>query len=480
MSDKESRFVKTRVKVADLKKGMVIKAYSKFSKRYVSMDEKTCEFVRHNFRGARSVVLRGKKKLNIEVKLVKPGDTLKGIYNFPPALQKITIVTKDLAEALKMRGMLEFVAVQPGKIHEQTRRDLKELLQMVEQSVDVPKTTPTPGSLKSRSPSYQIASELVERVQQSIPIRTDTSQSIESEMDKARKGKLGIKGIENCVNQITANKSIDAMMAISSLMESQQTYDHCVDVGVIFQSVYLSIQTKRKKKSAFQKENQAMLGGFLHDFGKSVVPQEILDSREEFSKTSRAMQIIRSHPIHGARQLTVLNMPQPIVDLARYHHVKMNTDMLTSYPEETDYKNVSFEARLVSIIDIYQALVGTRSYQKSWSPPATIRYLEALAGVEIDQYAFDLFIREMGVYPKGSLVRLSDNSIGFVMNVPHGKQDLNRPIVAVVLNSHGQELTHHHLLDLQVERDFSILEDVDKKDIFGDKALEVFTHISIS
>lgn len=480
MSDKEIRLVQARVKVADLKKGMVIKAYSRFSKRYQNMDEQTCEFVRHNFKGTRCVVQRGKKKLNIPVKSVKPKDTLKGIFDFPPALQKITIVTKELAEALKLRGMLEFVAVQPEKIREQTQKDLKQLLKMVEKTVE-PGQRPAirPGS-KRRIPSAQIANTLVESVYNSVPIRLNTSQSIEDDMDAARMGKLSVKGIEENVRQITANQSVDAMVAISSLIDSQQTYDHCVDVGVIFQTTYLAIQRKRKKRSVFKNENQVMLGGFLHDFGKSVLPREILDSKARFPKNSRAMQIIRSHPVHGARQLSMLNMADPIIDIALHHHVKMNTDMLTSYPQETDYKNVSFEARLVAIIDIYQALVGTRTYKKSWSPPATMRYLEALAGIEIDQHAFDLFIREMGVYPKGSLVKLSDRSVGFVMNVPQGKQDLNRPIIAVVLNDRGQELTHHNVVDLQVDRDISIVEDLDKKDVFGDRALEVFTRINIA
>jgi len=479
MPESDNQFVKSKVKVSKLKSGMVIKAYTKFSSRYQFMDAGTCEFVRHNFKGTRAIVIRKDKKYNTNVKSLKPGDTLSGLYDFPLELRKITIATDELSQALEKRGMLEFITVQSKAVIEQAKEQLKELEMMVEQSA---KSRPIPvvlGGWKSTTPSARIAHKLVESVQNSIPIRKETSLSIESEMDNARKGTLSVKAIENSVNCIADNDSVDALMSISSLKESQQTYDHCVDVGVIFQAVYFKIQTKRKKNSAFSHKNHAMLGGFLHDFGKSVIPKEILDSKKQFDKNSRAMQIIRSHPTHGARQLTMLNMPAPIVDIARFHHVKMNTDMLTSYPQEADYKSISFEARLVSIIDIYQALVGTRNYQKSWSPPATMRYLEALAGVEIDQYAFDLFIREMGVYPKGSMVELSDGSLGFVMNVPEGKQDLNRPIVAVVQNGQGQDLTHHHLLDLQVERDISITRDVDKKGVFGDRALEVFTTIVI-
>jgi putative nucleotidyltransferase with HDIG domain len=480
MSEKDGRFVQAKVKVADLKKGMVIRAYSRFSDRYTAMDDPTCEFVMHNFKGTRSVIIRDGKKVSINVKYVKPGDTLMGIYDFPPNLQRITIVTKDLVGALEKRGMLEFVTVQPKLIRNKARKDLKELVQIVEQTVNSKKKPLKRSPAKGKTPSARIANELIDSVQQSIPIRSETSSSIEDEMENARRGKLGVKAIEESVNQVMANQSIDAMLAISSMINSQQTYDHCVDVGVIFQSVYLKIQKKRKKKSVFKNESQVMLAAFLHDFGKSVVPHEILDSREHFDKNSRAMQIIRSHPEHGARQLESLDMPKAIVDMARYHHVKMDNDMLTSYPQIVDYKKVGFESRLLAVIDIYQALVGTRSYQKSWSPPATMRYLEALAGVEVDQYAFDLFVREMGVYPKGSLVQLSDDSIGFVMNVPDENMDLNRPLVAVVRDSRGTDLTHHHLLDLHFEKDISIKQDVDRNDIFGDRAVDVFTHILLT
>ena len=477
--ESDNELVKSKVKVKKLKEGMVIKAYTKFSGRYQSMDEGTCEFIRHNFRGTRAIIVRENKKYNTGVKYLQTGDTLSGLYDFPPALQKITIATKELSQALEKRGMLEFITVQPKAVAERAKEQLQELVMMVEKSAQSRPMTAAIGGWKSSTPSARIAQKLVESVQKSIPIRKETSLSIENEMENARKGTLSVKTIENSVNNIAANDSIDALTSISSLKESQQIYDHCVDVGVIFQAVYFKIQTKRKRKSAFRHKNQAMLGGFLHDFGKSVVPREILESKRQFEKSSRSMQIIRSHPVHGARQLSMLNMPAPIIDMARFHHVKMNTDMLTSYPQDTDYKNISFEARLMSIIDIYQALVGTRNYQKSWSPPATMRYLEALAGVEIDQYVFDLFIREMGVYPKGSMVELSDGSLGFVMNVPEGKQDLNRPIVAVVRNGQGQDLTHHHLIDLQADRDVSIARDLDRKDVFGERVLEVFATITV-
>ena len=222
------------------------------------------------------------------------------------------------------------------------------------------------------------------------------------------------------------------------------------------------------------------MGALLHDLGKSKIPKEIIDSTERFEKNSRATQIIRSHPIFGAEILAQMNMPNSMIDMTHYHHVKQDTSMLSSYPANIDFKQVSFETRLLSVVDIYQALVGKRKYQKSWSPPATMRYLDALAGVEYDLRVWDQFLPIMGRYPKGSLVRLTDSSLGFVMNVPGPGVDLEKPLIAIIRSSQGETLTHHDIVDLAVERDIKISEDMDSQEIFGDKALDVFTSISIS
>jgi len=472
----ELKQAKTRV--TELKDGMVIKAYCRFSRRYTDMDGLTCEFIRHNFRGTRCIVIRGQQKLQLPIRAIETGDSLIGVYDFPPALQKITRVTPELVNELKRRGVLEFITVQPVIRLRPLPRALEDLLDLVGTTRFEPSPPPARSHRKSGK-AAEIVNQLVDSVQQSVPVREQTVGALEEEMDQARHGHLSIKGIQNSVDRILANQSVEALIAISSLKTSRRTYDHCVDVGVIFQSVYLKIQHKRKKPSVFRNENQAMLGGFLHDYGKSTIPKPILESEEPFAKNSRAMQIIRSHPVHGAKQLTAMNMPDCIVNLALYHHVKLNPAMLSSYPQDCDISKVGFEARLLAIIDIYQALVGTRQYKKSWSPPATMRYLDALAGVEIDQLAWDLFLREMGVYPRGSLVELFDGSLGFVLNVPGPGKDLLRPLVAVVRNRQGEDLSHHHLLDLEVERDMKIVKDVDRYQVFGEEALERFTGLTV-
>ena len=176
--------------------------------------------------------------------------------------------------------------------------------------------------------------------------------------------------------------------------------------------------------------------------------------------------------------LQEMEMPEIFANMAHYHHVRLDNTMSSSYPIGMDYEDLPLETRLLTLVDIYQALVAGRSYKKSWTPPAALRYLDAIAGVEYDLDLWNLFFNIMGHYPRGSLVKLNDGSLAFVIGTP--KEVPVRPQVAVVRNADGEEITHHSLLDLQDEQDISIAKDVDANSEFGDKALEVFLSIDVT
>ncbi len=228
----------------------------------------------------------------------------------------------------------------------------------------------------------------------------------------------------------------------------------------------------------FEKESQVILGAFLHDFGKSKVPKDILDSTVRFERESKEMQMMQSHPAFAVDLLAGMGMSDDIINMAHYHHVKQDTTMNSCYPKDVNYDQVIYETRLISIIDVYQALVGKRKYKKSWNPPAAMRYLDALAGVEFDMDVWDDFLQVMGLYPKGSLVELSDSSTAFVMNI--SEEDPERPQVVIVRNSAGEDLTHHSLLDLLEEKEIEIVKDLDVMEVFGKDAMAVFSNINIS
>jgi len=476
-----TRYKKFKARIKDLKIGMTILAYTEFTEQYRSIENNTCEFIRHNFKGTTVTVTRDDKRLNLPVDELTAGDSLNRIYNFPASLTKITVINLKLIQELQRRGMVGFIVQKKKDAFDKSRKDLKEIIKLVEKSTAKPKKAKKKvKKLTQQEETNQQVNGFVAKVKECIELRDQVSSSVEESMDNARNGKVNIGEIQNFVNTILKNSSTEAMSAIVNLKESEKVYDHCIDVGTIFQTTYEKIIKRRDKPSSFKSTYQMMMAGFLHDFGMSKIPKDILDNTKKFARHSNEMKLLRSHPLFGAVLLSDLDMPACAINMAHYHHIKLDTTMLTSYPENVDWKEVVFETRLLSIIDIYQALTGRRKYKRSWSAPATMRYLDALSGVEYDLEVWEDFLYTMGIYPLGSLIELTDGSLGFVMNVPSPGKDLERPLVAVTRNADGEDLTHHSLIDLQAEKDIAIERDVDYPKEYGERALDVFTSIQVS
>lgn len=445
--------VRTRtVSVEELDSSMVIDSYVGFGKLYTPTTEQSALWLIHNFKGSKVLVARGEKKGRLPVEKILAGDNLLKIYDIPKALVKLTKVTPPLAAELKSRGFRQFVVVEQVK------------------------TLSTAAVTKAKA--VKQANHLVAQMEKATPIRSEAKQAVENMLDNARTGKISTADVMVYVDHICDGETTEALSAMTSLKQSDQTYAHCVDVAAIFQQCYREMLRLTGKKSIFESEKELMLAGFMHDFGKSKVPKDILDSTTRFDRDSREMQLLQSHPVFGAELLTHMGLPDHVVNLAHYHHVKMDPGMKSCYPQ-VSYDKVLFETKLLALVDIYQALVGKRSYKKSWTPPETMRYLGTLAGIEYEDSTYEMFVNVLGKYPKSSLVKLSDGQLGFVMNVPQNKKLLDRPQIAIVKNAAGEQLTHNDLLDLSVELDLSIDTELDAQDVFGEHALDVFSKLHI-
>ncbi len=202
-----------------------------------------------------------------------------------------------------------------------------------------------------------------------------------------------------------------------------------------------------------------------------------MDSTEKFELDGPEMKQIRLHPQYGIDYLQKMNLPDYTHNLVLNHHVKFDPNINSSYPADTNYDDVIWETRLLSIVDVYQALIGKRNYKKPWTPSAAIRFIDNLAGVEFDPDVMEDFKQIIGLYPIGSLVELNDGSAAYVMNI--SQENSEKPQVVVVQNAEGKAVENHSLIDLQDEADTTIVKDLDAQEYFGEKALEMFTSIKL-
>jgi hypothetical protein len=291
-------------------------------------------------------------------------------------------------------------------------------------------------------------------------------------MDVGRGGSYTSKGVEAMVDEIMIIGSSPAMKAIAGLRGSDQTYSHCVDMSAILQDCYAEILHRLGKSASEAINRYTLLSGFMHDIGKSEVPKDILDSTQPFAQDSHEMLLLRNHTTYGARILLDMGMHNNIINVASYHHVKKDRSLFTSYPD-VSYDLVNPITRLASVVDVYQALIGRRKYKRNWVPGKAMQYIINLRDSEFDDRMIDQFVASMGIYPVGSLVRLSTGDIAFVLMIaPDDNRD--RPMVSVVENAKGELLSQHSLLDLMLEEDITVTEIIDHYEHYSESDIQAY------
>lgn len=119
---------------------------------------------------------------------------------------------------------------------------------------------------------------------------------------------------------------------------------------------------------------QMRIAADLHDLGKLMVPNEILD--KPASLTPSEIAVIQSHPFYTRRALEMITGFENIADWAANHHEKLNGK---GYPYGLNENNLDLNSRLLGCVDIYQALTEDRPYRKAMSHQEAVGLMRGMA-----------------------------------------------------------------------------------------------------
>ncbi|MBB4065095.1 HD-GYP domain-containing protein [Gellertiella hungarica] len=147
--------------------------------------------------------------------------------------------------------------------------------------------------------------------------------------------------------------------------KDEGTFLHSLAVGALMASVGQAL--------GYDEATVELLGiaGILHDFGKLLIPNMILNKRGSLSDVER--QIIRNHPELGYQRLvTYPDMPGMVLDVCRHHHELLDG---SGYPQGLSGAALSPFVRISTICDVYDALTSTRPYKKAWSGQQAINWM---------------------------------------------------------------------------------------------------------
>lgn len=190
------------------------------------------------------------------------------------------------------------------------------------------------------------------------------------------------------------------------------------------------------------------IGAFLHDIGKIRTPDHILNKPGKL--TNEEFDVMKLHVDHSIDIIkSIKGISQLSLDVAALHHEKLNG---AGYPFGLSGQQISRYGRILSICDIYDALTANRCYKEGSTQLKAFSILRSLAqDGQLDLGLVNHFIKCMGVYPIGSLVKLSSNRLAIVEG--YNKEDPIRPKVNSFYSLDKRDFEHTNKIDLSMGDD---------------------------
>lgn len=151
---------------------------------------------------------------------------------------------------------------------------------------------------------------------------------------------------------------------------NQDLKEHCNHVAML--AVYMGILYNLDKDRLIH----LGIGSLLHDIGKCSITQKVLNKPTSLSETE--FQLVQSHSSIGYRALKPYGFSEDILDMVLYHHEKLDG---SGYP--TGETQLSIEVQLLTIADMFDAIISKRVYHKSHTFMETINILEKSKGLNM-------------------------------------------------------------------------------------------------
>ncbi len=232
--------------------------------------------------------------------------------------------------------------------------------------------------------------------------------AVESMFNEARMGQaINTTGAQRMVEEISDSiaRNPGALISLARLKTADDyTYMHSVAVCALM--IALAKQLKVDEKLT----RSLGVAGLLHDLGKAAMPMEVLNKPGKL--TDAEFAIIKSHPQKGYDMLLGGERVDDItLDVCLHHHEKMDG---SGYPKRLKGDEISLYARMGAVCDVYDAITSNRPYKAGWDPAESLKKMTEWTQGHFDPQVFQAFVKSLGIYPIGSLVRLSSGRIGIV------------------------------------------------------------------
>ncbi|MDY5870179.1 MAG: HD domain-containing protein [Lachnospiraceae bacterium] len=261
--------------------------------------------------------------------------------------------------------------------------------------------------------------------------------------------------VKSILEKHTYNKNSELMELsqtadniIMSILEEDEVVEKIYDIKERSSDIYehsisicsLATLTALKLKLPKQKVHDIGVGCLLHDLGLRYLTIDYAD-QDVSSLSKMELAEFMKHPVYA---YSVLKDENWISDISKniilYHHELLDG---SGYPLHA--REIPFEAQIVNICDTFDEMICGIGCKRQRVYEA-VEYLKMFKGLKYNKDIVDVFLEFTAVYPAGSHVLLSDNSIGSVIR--QNKEFPDRPVVQIMKDKNGKTVNKQIILDL--------------------------------
>ena len=286
----------------------------------------------------------------------------------------------------------------------------------------------------------QVRVPLGEELQRAANVRRQAAGLVRTVMQDARLGKAVEIGqvapvVQNVTESILRNSG--ALLGLLQIKNKDDyTFLHSVSVCALL------VAFCRSRGMPEDVIYQAGIGGLLHDTGKALVPDAILNKQGRLS--DEEFDIVKRHPRDGHDILVKTPGIGPVpLDITLHHHERRDG---SGYPDRQAGDGISELAQMAAIVDVYDAITSDRCYHKGIPPAEALRKIYEWSKHHFDPALVQEFMRCVGIYPVGTLVLLESGRLGVVVE-PH-ESSLLTPKVNVFFHAKQQVYIRPETVDL--------------------------------
>lgn len=297
--------------------------------------------------------------------------------------------------------------------------------------------------------------------QEVIPPKPRVSYA--QELDQAKRIQVKAKGvITDLFNEVRMGKAIEVNVVAPLVDEINQSIERnpgallsivrlkTIDDYTYMHSVAvcaLMISLGQRMGLSGEELHQVGMGGLLHDVGKMGIPLDVLNKPGKL--TTDEFTVVKNHPQLGWEILRSAQMNDTIaLDVVLHHHEKVDA---SGYPEHLSGEHISLHARMGAVCDVYDAITSDRPYKQGWDPAEAIKRMAEWCNGHFEETVFQAFVKTIGIYPSGSLVRLKSGRLAVITD--QTEKSLLTPMVKVFFSTKSNSPIKMEVIDLSRSQD---------------------------